>query len=78
MPVALVLYDITRMLRNMLPLPMLFMYFPILKVFPLIFLVILYKISMYYYFPTFSSLFLLNSALQALADLEFLLCLEIT
>lgn len=72
------LYNITHMLRNMLLLPMLFMHFPIFKVFPLIFPVILCKITMYYYFPIFLYFFLLNSGLQALADSEFLLRLEIT
>lgn len=57
MTVALVLYNITHMLRYMLPLPMLLAYFPIFKVFPLIFLAILYNIIMYYYFPNFSILF---------------------
>lgn len=55
MTVALVLYNITHMLRYMLP--MLLTYFPIFKAFPLIFLAILYNIIMYCYFPNFSILF---------------------
>jgi len=57
MPVALLLHNITHMLRYLLPLPMLFMCYPIFKVLPLIFLVILYNIMLYYCFYTFSILF---------------------